>query len=59
MVLEWLRRRVPKIDAALKLYLFTSGDITKLEEAVTGGEAPAQQTVPRQSRTTIGDLKGR
>jgi uncharacterized protein len=59
MVLEWLRRRVPKIDSALKTYLFTSGDITKLEEAVTDGEAPAQKNVPRQPRTTIGDLKGR
>lgn len=59
MVLEWLRRHVPKIDAALKTYLFTSGDVTKLEEAVTGGEAPAQKTEQRQPRTTIGDLKGR
>src|SRR5262249_40741997 len=41
MVLEWLRRHVPKIDSALKTYLFTSGDVTKLEEAVTAGEGPA------------------
>jgi uncharacterized protein len=61
MVLEWLRRHVPKIDAALKTYLFTSGDVTKLEEAVTAGEAPAsvQQDRQRQPRATIGDLKGR
>jgi ferritin-like protein len=59
MVLEWLRRHVPKIDAALKTYLFTSGDVTKLEEAVTAGEAPVQNDVQRQPRTTIGDLKGR
>lgn len=59
MVLEWLRRHVPKIDAALKTYLFTSGDVTKLEEAVTGGEAPTQQDGQRHPRTTIGDLKGR
>lgn len=59
MVLEWLRRHVPKIDAALKTYLFTSGDVTKLEEAVTEGEASAQKTEQRQPRTTIGDLKGR
>jgi len=26
MVLEWFRRHVPKIDAALKTYLFTAGD---------------------------------
>ena len=59
MVLEWLRRKVPKIDAALKTYLFTSGDVTKLEEAVAGGEPPVEQNPPRQPRTTIGDLKGR
>ena len=59
MVLEWLRRHVPKIDAALKTYLFTSGDVTKLEAAVTAGEAPAQKDEQRRPRTTIGDLKGR
>src|SRR5262250_1587132 len=58
MVLEWLRRHVPKIDAALKTYLFTSGDVTKLEKAVTGAETPAQAPVQRHPRTTIGDLKG-
>jgi uncharacterized protein len=59
MVLEWLRRNVPKIDAALKTYLFTSGDVTKLEEAVTGEVPPNEKIAPRQPRTTIGDLKGR
>jgi uncharacterized protein len=59
MVLEWLRRKVPKIDAALKTYLFTSGDVTKLEEAVTGEEPPNEKIPLRQPRTTIGDLKGR
>ena len=59
MVLEWLRRQIPKIDAALKTYLFTSGDVTRLEEAVTAGETPTQKDTQRQPRTTIGDLKGR
>src|SRR5215510_15040895 len=59
MVLEWLRRHVPKIDAALKTYLFTSGDVTKREEAVAGAEPPAQAPEQRHPRTTIGDLKGR
>src|SRR5215813_10392325 len=48
MVLEWLRRHVPKIDTALKTYLFTSGDVTKLEQAATEGETSAQQTERRQ-----------
>jgi len=60
MVLEWLRRNVPKVDEALKTYLFTSGDITKLEEAVTGGEeTPTQKSHQHQPRATVGDLKGR
>jgi ferritin-like protein len=59
MVLEWLRRHVPKIDEALKTYLFTAGDVTKLEKAATEGEAPTQKNVQHQPRTTIGDLKGR
>src|SRR5262249_41151090 len=59
MVLEWLRRHVPKMDAALKTYLFTTGEVTQREEAVTAGEALAQKDVPRPPRTTVGDLKGR
>lgn len=60
MVLEWLRRNVPKVDEALKTYLFTSGDITKLEEAVTGGtEVPGQGNRRNRFRTTIGDMKAR
>ena len=38
MVLEWLRRNDPKMDEELRTYLFKEGDITKLEEAETGGE---------------------
>ncbi len=58
MVLEWLRRNVPKIDEALRTYLFTSGDITTLEEAVTKGEEKAGENTPPNRRTTVGDLKG-
>ena len=36
--LEWIRRNTPKFDEALKTYLFTTGEITKLEEAATGGK---------------------
>jgi hypothetical protein len=62
MVLEWLRRLVPKINESLKTYLFTEGEITKLEEAGSGrttqGQEPATDCRPRP-RVTIGDLKGR
>jgi ferritin-like protein len=33
MALEWIRRKVPKFDETLRKYLFTTGDITKIEEA--------------------------
>ena len=36
MSIEWLRRRYPDLDAALRLYLFSEGDITQLEEEATG-----------------------
>ena len=36
MLLEWIRRRDPKFDEALKTYLFTSGDITEIEEEAEG-----------------------
>ena len=59
MVLEWVRRKVPKFDETLRTYLFTTGDITKIEEAIDGG---AQQGSPKidlsDKRTTIGDMKG-
>lgn len=37
MTLEWLRRRMPELDATLRLYLFTSQPITEIEEAAEGG----------------------
>ena len=57
MALEWIRRNVPKFDEALRTYLFTTGEITGLEEAATGKQ---QTTESKKSnlRTTIGDMKG-
>ena len=37
MVLEWIRRRDPKFDEYLRLYLFSAGDVTLLEEAAEQG----------------------
>lgn len=37
MVLEWLRRNNPKMDKVLSSYLFTQGDITKIEENTEQG----------------------
>lgn len=33
MVLEWIRRRVPKFDAELREYLFTDKPIVDIEES--------------------------
>jgi len=58
MALEWIRRNFPKFDEALKTYLFTTGDITQLEKAVTGGKEQAAKTNRPGLRTTVGNMKG-
>jgi len=35
MLLEWLRRKIPKFDEELKTYLFTDLPITEVEEAAS------------------------
>jgi uncharacterized protein len=59
MTLEWIRRHMAKFDETLKLYLFTTGDITAIEDKVeSGGEEAAKQGAsPR--RSTIGEMKER
>jgi len=37
MSLEWMRRQDPVLDDHLRTYLFTSGSIVAVEEAVEGG----------------------
>jgi uncharacterized protein len=41
MVLEWLRRHDPQLDAHLKGYVFSEGNLLEREEALEEGEAPA------------------
>ena len=36
MGLEWLRRNMPGWEEVMRTYLFTTGDITALEDAATG-----------------------
>jgi ferritin-like protein len=60
MVLEWIRRRVPKFDEHAKTYLFTKGPITeieKAEKAATGGAGGDAAPIPK-SGLGIGSLKG-
>ncbi len=37
MILEWLRRNSEDFDRELKEYLFSKGDIARIEEIATGG----------------------
>jgi uncharacterized protein len=56
MVLEWLRRRVPKFDEELGTYLNKEGSITAAEEDATGGDGGAP-TAPGDGSLGIGSLK--
>ncbi len=62
MVLEWLRRRNPKFDEALRVYLFTEGPIVAIEKSaegkavVNGGAAPGPAAAGSRS-LNIGSLK--
>jgi ferritin-like protein len=58
MALEWIRRNVPKFDEALKTYLFTTGEITEIEEVATGGKEQSTKTSRSTLRITVGDMKG-
>jgi uncharacterized protein len=40
MTLEWLRRTMPEWDAALRTYLFVSGDIVAAEASPSAKPAP-------------------
>jgi ferritin-like protein len=59
MTLEWIRRHVAKFDETLKLYLFTKGDITAIEEQE---EADKPKEGKEDSKTTlrrtVGEMKG-
>jgi len=58
MTLEWIRRNVAKFDEALKLYLFTSGDITTIEECAKTAEDEPAKPDRGYLRATVGDMKG-
>jgi ferritin-like protein len=54
MTLEWIRRNFAKFDETLKLYLFTKGDITAIEEKETDSKQHSADL-----RLTVGEMKGR
>ncbi len=52
MTLEWIRRNFPKFDETLRLYLFTKGDITAIEQNRESKDGEASL------RLTVGEMKG-
>jgi uncharacterized protein len=62
MVLEWIRRRSPEFDAALRARLFVEGSIIGREESLERGNGPgARATRPTNgvetNRATVGSLR--
>jgi len=56
MLLEWLRRRDPRLDECLRTYLFTTGDLLAIEhasEAATADSAPAPADAPPPANELI------
>lgn len=58
MTLEWLRRNMPAWDEELRTYLFTSGDITALEEGEEASEESGAEQV-QSDGLGIGSLKNK
>ena len=56
MTLEWLRRRDPKFDAALRTYLFTEGSIVR-REAAGGGKGHDAPSTAGDDSLGIGSLR--
>ncbi len=63
MVLEWLRRRDPKLTEMIGTYVNSSGSIIAAETAATGEGGGADESgaaaAPAQGSLGIGDLKGK
>jgi hypothetical protein len=61
MALEWIRRNFPKFDEALRTYLFTSGEITAIEEKTKTGGAdegkPVGKQLKKDTGLTVGTMK--
>jgi ferritin-like protein len=55
MVLEWLRRRDPQLDAHLKGYLFTDRNLLEREEALEHAEDAGKR---EDGSLRIGSLRG-
>lgn len=59
MILEWLRRRTPRLDEILGTYLFSQGNITQEEKKATGKDAGEVEGKGEAApRLTVGTMKG-
>jgi ferritin-like protein len=58
MTLEWLRRHDPKLDEALRTYLFTDASILEVEDAAEEGGAGGAGDVGEVWGLGIGSLRG-
>lgn len=59
MSLEWLRRNDPALDEHLRQYLFATGSIVAVEEAIEGGGEPSGGPgAGPDGSLGIGDLRG-
>lgn len=58
MVLEWLRRRQPRLDEQLRTYLFRDGSIVSREESTEAtAEPPSPSTEVADGSLRIGSLR--
>ncbi len=56
MVLEWLRRRIPKFDEQLRQYLFTTGPIPQVDASGEEGHGAAEAVVEADDDLQLGGL---
>jgi uncharacterized protein len=57
MVLEWLRRHDPALDAHLRTYLFTDKPILEIEEEAEQADKDADEATNVDGSLGIGDLR--
>lgn len=57
MTLEWIRRHMDKFDETLKLYLFTTGDITAIEAKAESSDGDPGTRSGKTLRSTVGEMK--
>ena len=59
MTLEWIRRRNPKFDENLRLYLWSDGPITEVEEKMKAAEGEGASDEPSGKPVTSKGSDGR